>query len=65
MLLVGTTGGVLTVNCIKMLPAIQSGDSELVKSIVGTSWDPTPGREARESDYEPLAATEPIIPEAE
>ena len=64
-MLVGTTSGVFKVNCIKRLPRLQSSDPELVKSIVGTPWDPTPGREARVLDYEPLTVTEPINPEAE
>ena len=55
---VGTTGGVFKVNCIKRLPALQSSDLELVKSIVGAPWNPMPGREARVLDFEPLTATD-------
>ncbi|CAK0871008.1 unnamed protein product [Prorocentrum cordatum] len=43
MLLVGTPRGVFKVNCVKRLPAIQSSDPELLKSIVGVPWDPVPG----------------------
>ena len=63
-LLVGTTGGVVKVNCVRRLLAIQSNDLELVKLIVGIPWDPTLGREARVLDYGALTATEPFVPEA-
>ena len=46
-------------------PAIEDCDPELVKSIVGTPWDPPSGREARVLDNEPLTATESIVPQAE
>ena len=44
------------------LPFIQSINPEFLISIVGTPWDPTLGREARVLDYEPLTATEPMVP---
>ena len=65
MLLVGTTGSVFKVNCTRRLLAFRSSDFELVKSIVGTLWDPTLARGARVLEYEPLTATEPSVPEAE
>ena len=65
MLLVETTGGAFTVNCIRRSPAIQTSDPELGKSNVGPPWDPTLEREARVLDHEPLTATENIVPEAE
>ena len=66
MLLVGTTRGVFKVNCVKRLPEIQSSDPELLKSIVGVPWDPVPGEAGGQTvDYEPLRATEPIVPDAE
>ena len=43
MLLVGTSGGVFKVGCIKRLAALQSSEPELVTSIVGTPFDHTPG----------------------
>ena len=62
MLLVGTTGGVFKVNYIpKRLPAIQSSDLEHVKSIVGTPWDPAPGRQARVLDVSPSRRQKPLL----
>ena len=62
MFLVGTTSGVFKVNCMNLLPAIQSSEPEHVKSIVRAPWDPTRGQEACVLDFEPLSATEPIAP---
>ena len=48
---------VFKVNCIKRLPCHPIH--------LGTVSNPALGRQARALDYEPLTATEPIVPEAE
>ena len=67
MVRVGDSTGCHKVNNIRRMPREQWRDQELVKSLIGTPWDPTPNTERpRALDDIPVGvALDPLVPEEE
>ena len=67
MVRVGDSTGCHKVNNIRRMPREQWRDQELVKSLIGMPWDPTPNTERPQAlgDIPVGVALDPVVPEEE